>query len=310
MSVRTPEISVVVVSLGGREDVARCLEALSRQNAACEVEIVVPCDDAHSSVPALAARFPNVLFPRLEGRRTPAEVRSAGVALSRAPVVAVTEDHCLPEPDWCSEILDAHNSSHAAVGGAVEKQAPDTALHWALFLADYLRYMNPLPEGLTAHLTDGNVSYKRAALNAISPVWSREFHENLVHAALRSRGYTLWLCPRAVVRQKRELRLAPAIWERYAFGRLFGSTRVENAPVSRRLFFAASTPLLPLLSIARILLQITGKRRCAAQFLRCFPYLVLITSVWAWGELVGYVTGQPERVLAARKNTASVLAAR
>jgi hypothetical protein len=307
---RTPAISVVVVSLAGRAEVARCLEALSRQNVPGEVEIIVPCDAAHSGIPALAARFSGVLFPRLEGRRTPAEVRTAGVTLSRAPVVALTEDHCLPEPDWCSEILAAHNSAHAAVGGAVEKQAPDTALNWSLFFADYLRYMNPLRGGPTVHLTDGNVSYKRAALNAVAAVWSTEFHENLVHGALRSHGYSLWLCPRAVVRQKREFRLATAIWDRYAFARLFASTRVENAPVSRRLFFAATTPLLPFLLIGRILMQIVDKRRCAAEFLRCFPHLVLITSVWAWGELVGYVTGQPERLLAARRKTASVFATR
>jgi Glycosyl transferase family 2 len=295
-----PSISVVVVSLAGTAELSRCLQALACQSGTGEIEIIVPCDDAHADAPKLESRFAGVRFPRLQGRRTPAEARAAGVKLARAPIVALTEDHCLPEPDWCAQILAGHASPHAAVGGTVEKQTPDKALNWAFFFSDYLRYMNPTPAGPAAHLTDCNVSYKRAALDEIQDEWCIEFHENLVHGALRERGHSLWLCPGAVVRQSREFSLGAAVWDRYAFARLFASTRVEKAPVSRRTLFAATTPLLPFLLVARIAVQIARKRRCVFPFLRSLPHIVLIASVWAWGELVGYITGRPVRVLAAQ----------
>lgn len=299
MPMKVPSVSVVVVSLAGAPELARCLGALERQQGGGEIEVIVPYDEAHAEARTLASRYPMVRFCALEGRRTPAEVRSAGVKLARAPIVALTEDHCLPEPDWCAQILGAHTGAHAAVGGAVEKQAPDNALNWAFFFADYLRYMNPTPAGPAAHLTDCNVSYKRAALDEIQEIWNVEFHENLVHEALRARGHSLWLCPGAVVRQGREFSIASAVWDRYAFARLFASTRVESAPFSKRTLFAVTTPLLPFLLVGRIAMQITKKRRCVVPFLRSLPHIVLIASVWAWGELVGYITGRPERVLAA-----------
>jgi len=305
-----PSLSVVVVSLGGEGEVARCLEALGLQTGAGEIQIIVPCDERRATLSGLKGRFPAVEFPRLDGRRTPAELRAAGVKLARAEVVALTEDHCRPEPDWGARILDAHRSPHAAVGGAVEKRTPDTALNWAFFFSDYLRYARPLEAGPAAHLTDCNVSYKRAALEQIAGAWSAEFHENLVHDALRERGRSLWLCPEAVVRQGRSFRLSTALWDRYAFGRLFASTRVENAPSVRRLALLASTPLLPVLLVARIVLLLKQKRRFGMAFVRALPQVVLIASAWAWGELAGYITCRPHPALAANTKTESAVAVR
>ena len=94
---------------------------------------------------------------------------------------------------------------YPAIGGAVEKQTPDKTLSWAFYLADYLRYLDP-QEGPSDHLTDGNVSYKRAALEKIKHLWAEEFHENVVHAALAGNGGSLWLSPKIIVRQKRPSR--------------------------------------------------------------------------------------------------------
>jgi hypothetical protein len=306
----TPRLSVVVVPLGGEAEVARCLEALARQTFAGKIQIIVPCDETRAGMSQLHRCFADVEFLRLHGRRTPAELRAAGVRLARAEVVALTEDHCLPEPDWCARILHEHESPHAAVGGAVEKRTPDAALNWAFFFADYLRYARPLEAGPAVHLTDCNVSYKRAALEEIGGAWSTEFHENVVHAALRERGGSLWLCPEVVVWQGRSFRFSTALWDRYAFGRLFASTRVEKAPLPRRLLLLASAPLLPLLLLGRILLLLKQKRRYRMTFLRALPQVVLLACAWAWGELTGYLTCRPHPTLAGKTKTESAVAVR
>jgi len=181
----------------------------------------------------------------------------------------------------------------------VEKQTPDTVLNWAFYFADYLRYLDPR-EGPAQQLTDGNVTYKRTALAQIREVWEPEFHENLVHAALAERGESLWLSPKIVVRQKRGMTFRGAVYDRYAFGRLFGSSRVAGMRAVDRLKFTALCIVLPAVLVMRVASHVARTRRYAAAALRAFPVLLLISTVWAWGEFLGYVTARPERTLSAR----------
>lgn len=301
----SPSLSVVVVVLEGSERLQTCLTALVSQIEAVNAEIIVPWDGSRGSVAGLRSRFPRVNFLDLVGIRTYAELRAAGVRRARGTIIAITEDHCMPAADWCAQIVAGHRMAPAAIGGTVEKQIPDTALNWAFYLADYIRYMNPAVAGPTHHLTDCNVTYKRAALEAIRETWLAEFHENQVHDALQTLGETLWLEPRIVVYQKRLFSLRQAIRDRYAFGRLFGSTRAASVSASRRVVYLASSLPLPALLVLRVAGHVFRKRRCEWAFIRSFPALLLICTVWAWGEFAGYLTGRPEASLAARGNEAA-----
>src|SRR5689334_13925683 len=131
-----PELSVVVVVLEGGTSLQNCLESLAAQ-ASNHVEIIVPWDSAHGSIPRLSVSE-SVQFLPVEGPRTFAELRAFGIRNSRGAIVALTEDHCVPAADWCQTILNQHQSKHAAIGGAVDKQQPDTALNWAFYFADYI----------------------------------------------------------------------------------------------------------------------------------------------------------------------------
>ncbi len=293
-----PELSVVVVVLTGDENyLSRCLTALTQQTSASRTEILVPCDRNASSLIKLSSNFPGVRFLSIDGDRTYAELRTIGVRESKGRIVALTEDHCIPSPDWCKQILRAHKGSNAAIGGAVNKEGPDSALNWALYLADYLRYMKPIPEGPTHNLTDCNVSYKRASLAAIETTWSDEFHENDVHEALRAGGDSLWLAPQILVYQQRSIDLRAAVCDRYAFGRLFASTRAANFSASQRFFYSMLSLLIPAVQVSRIAGHVLRKRRCLPEFLRSLPHLLLISTVWATGEFLGYATGHAEESL-------------
>jgi len=260
-------LSVVIVPLGGEGDLARCLEALRSQGAS---EIIVA-----------------------EGR-TPAAARAAALQRASSPIVALTEDHCVPAPDWCARIRRAHERGYAVVGGCIEKLAPDTALNWAIYLADYLRYAPPMAAGPVTHLSDCNVSYQRATLEGIAGLWKDEFHENVVHEALRRTGGTLWLEPEVVVRQKRRFNAGTALSDRFCFGRIFAASRLAGAPLDQRLLLLASTLALPALLILRVSRQVAGRRRHKIAFLRALPWLAALCSAWALGEFTGYLTGKPE----------------
>jgi hypothetical protein len=290
-STSTPALSVVVVMLGGRAYLCRWLESFTRQAEEQDIEVLVPCDDRLSDVPSLQSQFPMVRFLCAQGQHTYAELRALGVRESRGAIVAITEDHCTPEPGWCRGVLQAQKGSHAAVGGAVCKAGPDTVVNWAIYLADFSRYMNPVPEGPSAYLTDCNVSYKRSALASISEVWADEFHETLVNSALASRGEGLWLTPKIIVGQQRSLSLGAAVRERCAFGRLFASTRVAQVSSIQRAMYASLSWVLPVILVARVLKNVIARRRHLDQFFRVLPALMLLSLIWSFGEFVGYLTG-------------------
>lgn len=292
------QLTVVIIVLEGAARLRSCLDGLRKQKGTPSMEVIVPWDGTHGECRQLEAAFPEAVFPRYDGRRTYAQLRALGVALATAPVIAITEDHCIADPGWASAILEAHRSPHAAIGGAVEKRAPDSALNWSFYLADYVRYSDP-QEGPSHHLTDCNVTYKKTAIEPFLDVWREEFHENTVHDALRRAGQSLWLSPRIAVWQKRHLEFGPAIWDRYAFGRLFGSTRVQGTSPSTRLKFIISSAILPLLLMARVAGHVVRNKRYAGPFLRAFPMLALVNTVWAFGEFTGYLTGRPEERLKA-----------
>ena len=290
-----PRLSVVIPVVVGVERLRDCLAALERQAGGHALEAVVPVDSRFD--PGFATAIPWVRVERFEGAKTSAELRALGIARTRGEVVALTEDHCLPAPDWCDAVLAAHAAPHAAIGGAMEKEERrDDAVGWALYFADYVRYAAPFEEGPSHALTDCNVSYKRAALDAVAPSWAGAFHEPEVHAALRRNGAVLWRSPLIVVRERRAMTWRRALADRWAYGRLFGALGSAGLPAAGRLRRAALTlAVLPVL-VARSGRHALRSRRYAARFAASLPALLLLDTAWALGELLGALTarGSPE----------------
>ncbi|HUF29962.1 MAG TPA: glycosyltransferase [Gemmatimonadaceae bacterium] len=284
-------LSVVVVPYAGVASMRHCLDALRTQADAGAIEVIIPVDARTASWQSLGT---HPLGPRIVkvARGSGASARRAqGVHDARGALIAITEDHCVPDATWCAAIRTAHAATHAAIGGAVDKQEPDGVLAWALYLSDYGRYMSPVAEGPAAYLTDCNVSYKREALQSIASVWRDAFHETAVNWALSDRGETLWLTPTMRVSHRRSRRLGAALRERYEHGRIFAGTRVAGMSLARRARLAAMTPALPAVICQRALRHGTrgGKALAAATAL---PAILATGVAWSLGELVGYVTGR------------------
>jgi hypothetical protein len=309
-----PALSAVVIVFAGGERLERCLDALAHQTGSGDIDVIVPHDSTLADMVKVRERFPTVRFLAFEGRRPPAELRARGVESAMGLVVALLEDHCIPEPDWRTRVLAAHERSVAGVGGSVEKGMPpgsqtDSALNWALYIADYGRYMSPL-SGPAHTVSDCNASYKRSELEAVRDAWALQFHENVVNDALRARGGSLVLDSSIVVREQRSLTWGAALRDRYAFGRLFGATRVTGAATGRRLGLAAAAIALPPLLVVRAARNLLLRRRHLDQLTRALPALVMLSSAWAFGEMLGYLTVEPESSLRAVGGGAKVDAAR
>jgi hypothetical protein len=307
-----PILSVIVTVTDGAPNLGRCLDALRvQQNTpAMEIpsmEIIVPVHPGCDEIEALRKAHPGVRFVLIDNlpfTRKPQERglrhivydyrRSAGLRAAQGEIIAMTEDHAIPPPDWCARIVAIHRElPHAAIGGAID-HAGSTLLSWAAYFGEFIRYQNPLAEGPSDYASDVNISYKRAALEKVRPVWNQYYHETSVHGALRAAGETLWLTPRLFLRHDRGALSFPALCaERVAWARIFAGRRAQEGPLLRRLLFALGTPLIPGLFLIRRWKRVWETGRSRLPLLKTAPLLLVLFSFWAFGEFLGYVTARP-----------------
>ena len=135
----------------------------------------------------------------------------------------------------------------------------------------------------------------REVLQSLSDVWEDDFHETVVNGALLERGHQIWLTPAATIYQERgQLGWGEALQERYVWGRSFGGTRVKEVPLSKRLVYAAFCLALPLLLASRAVRIAWTRGSFWSGCLPVLPILLLLFSVWSFGEMVGYLSGRPD----------------
>jgi GT2 family glycosyltransferase len=112
VSTTIPQVSVVLATRDRPERLAAALTGLRRQTLAPECFEVIVVDDGSLTpgtqlvlAEALSCggiRLRSVHHPNARGT---AGARNSGWRLAQAPLVAFTDDDCVPEPDWLSEGL-------------------------------------------------------------------------------------------------------------------------------------------------------------------------------------------------------------
>ena len=281
---------MVVVAICSISQLRRSLEALEVQEAADSYEVIVAADSRFSGLSVLESEFPEVTFLSKKGCDTPLELTPLGLDKAKGRRIVLTEDSCVARPDWLATITGTPWEGRGAVGGVVEATPGISAAMWAFCYVDFFRYMNPVADGIAPTLSVCNVAYHRSHLEAVRDLWRDGFHETVTNGALSERFGPLWLSSGAEVQVRRDVTFGDAVYERYAFGRLFGATRIAHDGLGRRLYYAAVSPALPLLLMGRM----SGKARrnpvLMRQFVRALPAILTMVAAWSWGEWLGYVT--------------------
>jgi glycosyltransferase involved in cell wall biosynthesis len=120
-----PEITAVVSTYRRPQFLAGLVAAFDAQTLARDrFEVVLvdngSGDETWERLSALVreAGF-RVRAVRLPENRGPGGGRNAGFAVSRAPLVAITDDDCLPTPAWLDEIVSAFEAGADVVQGTV-----------------------------------------------------------------------------------------------------------------------------------------------------------------------------------------------
>jgi glycosyltransferase involved in cell wall biosynthesis len=120
MAAVQPDISVVVPAHNRPASLARLLAALRVQDLPPERFEVIVVDDG--SEPPLSADGDDLALRLVRRERAggPAAARNSGWRVASAPLVAFTDDDCLPVPGWLSALLE----TAADPGGEVVIQGP------------------------------------------------------------------------------------------------------------------------------------------------------------------------------------------
>jgi len=242
----------------------------------------------------LQARFPGVRVMHVAAKLTVPALRWRAVPFTRGDLVAAIEGRSVPSDTWCADLLAAHARvpEAPAIGGPVALKPGATAFDWGLYFSEFAAFAPPLPEGPSPQLSGANLSYKRAALDGSRDLMDAGLWEAALHERWRSRGEPLWLSRAAVVFHNGMTR-ADAIRMRFHYGRSYAADRFRGRPRAMRFAYAWLCPLLPALLTWRAARH-AARAGLAGHFLAGLPWLVALDTVWACGEMAGYLLGRAE----------------
>ncbi|MEX5218813.1 MAG: glycosyltransferase [Nitrospira sp.] len=198
---RAIRLSVVIPTYRRPELLRRCLSALIAQTMDPALYEILIVDDGTTQDTWKAVRtaastvsMPAIRYLAAPGRRGPAAARNLGWKAARGPIVAFTDDDCIPVPDWLAEGMAAMDDS-------------DCSGIWGNIVV-------PLPERPTDHelTTKGleqspcataNCLYRREALVSVGG-FDEQFtaawrEDSDLQFTLLEQGHRLQSCERAVV---------------------------------------------------------------------------------------------------------------
>ncbi|MDE3092039.1 MAG: glycosyltransferase, partial [Chloroflexota bacterium] len=192
-----PRLSVIVVCLNNARVLERCLAAVTAQSESTDVEVLAVgrwVDKPDKT--RLRERFSKVHWIDAPKEDTVPLMRTRGISASRGAIIALLEDDCVLADGWCQGVIDAHQASSDAIGGAIEPSDDYKNLDWAVYFCEYARFMAPFAGAVSA-LPGNNVSYKRAVVSDL--VKSEGLYDVFFHWQLQQSGEILVADPRLIV---------------------------------------------------------------------------------------------------------------
>jgi glycosyltransferase involved in cell wall biosynthesis len=304
-----PRVSVVVPTRNRPYRLERLLAGLRAQTVPAEqYEVIIVADGvdeptrgvlaAEQAGGALQLRVVTHATPR-----GPAAARNAGWLLARAPLVAFTDDDCVPAPGWLAAALDA-SPANAVLQGRTKPDASELGVEGVLSRTVSVDRLGPQYETC-------NIFYPRALLEVLGGFDERfglapgGEDTDLAWRAIEA-GWPTVLVPGALVFHAVErlgvrgtLRVA-ARWS--ATMRVFAEHPQTRSMLYRRIFwnvwhYLLWRSLLALLGpawlrrllVSRHLVKLRGRAQLAGSGSWAIPFLIVHDAVECWAVLRGSV---------------------
>ena len=288
-----PALSALVVTPDTYETVRALMSVLKQQTAARSMEIVlvVPSRgeagiDERDLQPFQSwqvIELPNVLH---------GDALAEGVRRAHAPIVALTEDHCFPAPNWAERLIAAHAGNYAVVGPMVRNGNPTSLVSWADFYLAYSKWAEPVKSGTIDLLMGHNASYKRSALLAYDKRLAEMFEaETVMQWDMHAHGEQLWLEASTLIRHTNFERWLPWTNILWHHGRLFGGNRSADWTIGKRACYALASPLIPFVRFMRIRRDMQRATFPIGFRLKIYAVLAYGLLIDGVGQCIGYSLG-------------------
>jgi glycosyltransferase involved in cell wall biosynthesis len=164
---RSPDVSIVVSTRNRASDIAELLAALPGQTLPLDrFEVIVvndgSTDDTQAFLDEAAARGDLAVRPiHRPSSSGPAVGRDEGWRVARAPMIAFTDDDCVPDPEWLERGLEAASANLGSFVQGRTAPRPDQLDQ----LGPWSRTMDVAELG--PHFPATNVFYPRELLEAL-----------------------------------------------------------------------------------------------------------------------------------------------
>lgn len=289
-----PAMSVIAITRGSFSALARLFAHLRDQTIQDRLEVVIAAPSRRELCldESELTGFHGVKLVETGSAVSNPIARAAAIRAATAPIVALTEEHSFPEPEWAATLLAAHGEGCAAVGPAIINANPRTAVSWANLLVEYGHWVDRPKDDRIDHLPGHNGSYRRDILLAYGDDLAAMLEaESVLHWDLRKRGHRLCLEPGARTRHLTVSRWSITLPLRFSVGRSFAGSRARAWHAGRRLLYAAAGPLIPCIRFRRAHddLRRVRARRPVPRGVGAVLLAILIVD--GLGEMIGYAFG-------------------
>lgn len=290
---KTPFLSVILATPAGYGTIRKTVSHLRSQTARSSLELVIVAPSKallNLEVDQLNG-FACYQVVEIQKFLSIGHANAAGIRQAAAPIVALAEDHCFPDPHWAENLIAAHQGSWAAVGPGVRNANPNTAVSWADLFIGYGPWLTPAPSREADFLPGHNTSYKREILLGYGDQLDAMMEaETVLHWDLREKGYRLYMESKASAAHTNFSLWSSWVPAQFFNGRLFAGARARQKPLPWRIVFALGSPLIPIVRLWRIWAGLPSQD-LKIRFLSCLHALMIGLAIDGMGQMVGYAFG-------------------
>ncbi len=198
-------IDVIVCTCNRADHLGRLLHALTKQTLPTDSFRILVVDDGSTDQTQSLCRdmqrtIPNLRYERVPHNRGLSNARNTGIALCDAPLVAFTDDDCIPRPDWLERMHQALRTA-PIVAGAIETPTDN---FWKL--CHNIAQFHPFLTGKKARpmrfIAGANMGFRREVLTSLGGFEAdRKIAEDMEFVLRAGRaGFHIWFAPETIVR--------------------------------------------------------------------------------------------------------------
>ena len=229
--------AVIVPTHNRPRSLARCLDALDRQERASGLEVIV-VDDGSRDAAAVAdavGRSQRARLVRCDRARGPAAARNRGARETDAAVLLFTDDDCEPAPAWAANMAAALRDSAEIVAGLTANGNPEDPVASASeTILAYVQDRARGAESTTDFAATNNLGCTADVLARLPFDEAYRYGEDRDWCArVRAAGYTVRVQPNAVIAHHQELQLSSFLRQQFGYGRGAYLYRRRHATLGR-----------------------------------------------------------------------------